>query len=462
MGKRSRKRARTGAPPHGQRPSGAKPGPGRGTVDGGEGRLHRIEQTFLEAMAETDRGRLFGPAFDRAVDQLGGWWSDEVGREEGMRPTAVPSLLSHHLTAEVASAWERGWQPADLHRVVGRRLATPYCHLLVRAVAEQAETYRGQRPSVRRWLDQLEEIGARVEWEPGTDHLAQLGGTLGLSHRELVRHALVLRAHLRVLPPVARLCPPPSDWGRSAAVGANDRGRPDGGVDVRYLERIRALLAKAESTEFDEEAAAFTAKAHELMTRHAIDAALLEAHAAGRKVDAEPAGVRIGIDDPYALPKNDLLSVIGHATRCRTVWSKNFGYSTVFGFPGDLEAVELLFTSLLVQASSAMARAGALGPHARTRGFRHSFLLGFADRIGTRLDEASRVTVAGIEAEIGGLVPVLADRAERVDRLLEESFDSVTAVRSSVRDAVGWRVGVLAADEARLFYGSPVEERATA
>jgi len=452
MGKRSRKRARTGAPPHGQRPSGAKPGPGRGTVDGGEGRLHRIEQTFLEAMAETDRGRLFGPAFDRAVDQLGGWWSDEVGREEGMRPTAVPSLLSHHLTAEVASAWERGWQPADLHRVVGRRLATPYCHLLVRAVAEQAETYRGQRPSVRRWLDQLEEIGARVEWEPGTDHLAQLGGTLGLSHRELVRHALVLRAHLRVLPPVARLCPPPSDWGRSAAVGANDRGRPDGGVDVRYLERIRALLAKAESTEFDEEAAAFTAKAHELMTRHAIDAALLEAHAAGRKVDAEPAGVRIGIDDPYALPKNDLLSVIGHATRC----------STVFGFPGDLEAVELLFTSLLVQASSAMARAGALGPHARTRGFRHSFLLGFADRIGTRLDEASRVTVAGIEAEIGGLVPVLADRAERVDRLLEESFDSVTAVRSSVRDAVGWRVGVLAADEARLFYGSPVEERATA
>jgi hypothetical protein len=419
---------------------------------------------LLEAVAEADRGRLSGPAFDRAVDHLGGWWSDGVGREEGMRPTAVPSLLSHHLTAEVASAWERGWQPADLHRVVGRRLPTPYLHLLVRAVAEQAETYRGQRPSVRRWLDQLEEIGARVEWGPGTDHLAQLGRTLGLSHRELVRHALVLRAHLRVLPPVARLCPPPSDWGRSAAVGATfNGGRPDGGVDVRYLERIRALLAKAESTEFDEEAAAFTAKAHELMTRHAIDAALLEAHAAGRKVDAEPAGVRIGIDDPYALPKNDLLTVIGYATRCRTVWSKNFGYSTVFGFPGDLEAVELLFTSLLVQASSTMARAGALGPHARTRGFRHSFLLGFADRIGTRLDEASRVTVAGVEAEIGGgLVPVLADRAERVDRLLEESFDSVTAVRSSVRDAVGWRVGVLAADEARLFYGSPVEERASA
>ena len=47
------------------------------------------------------------------------------------------------------------------------------------------------------------------------------------------------------------------------------------------LARIRQLLAKAESTTFEAEALAFTAKAQELMTRHAIDAALVHDTAAG-------------------------------------------------------------------------------------------------------------------------------------------------------------------------------------
>ena len=43
------------------------------------------------------------------------------------------------------------------------------------------------------------------------------------------------------------------------------------------LDKVRALLAKAESTTFDAEAEAFTAKAQELMARHRIDRAVFEA-----------------------------------------------------------------------------------------------------------------------------------------------------------------------------------------
>ena len=43
----------------------------------------------------------------------------------------------------------------------------------------------------------------------------------------------------------------------------------------RHLERVRALLAKAESTEFVEEAAALSAKAYELIATHAIDLAMI-------------------------------------------------------------------------------------------------------------------------------------------------------------------------------------------
>src|SRR5690606_12989948 len=42
-----------------------------------------------------------------------------------------------------------------------------------------------------------------------------------------------------------------------------------------WLRRVRALLDKARSTSYAEEADALVAKAHELMERHAIDEALL-------------------------------------------------------------------------------------------------------------------------------------------------------------------------------------------
>ena len=67
---------------------------------------------------------------------------------------------------------------------------------------------------------------------------------------------------------------------------------PDG-----ILDKVRALLAKAESTQFEAEAEAFTAKAQELMTRHRIDRAVLNA---SDDLGDAPAGRRLGIDDPYA------------------------------------------------------------------------------------------------------------------------------------------------------------------
>ena len=65
---------------------------------------------------------------------------------------------------------------------------------------------------------------------------------------------------------------------------------------------------------------------------------------------------------------------------------------TVVGFPADLNAVELLFTSLLVQANTAMLRAGGKKDEfgrSRTRAFRQSFLVSYAIRIGERLEEAT-------------------------------------------------------------------------
>src|SRR5205823_6695559 len=141
--------------------------------------------------------------------------------------------------------------------------------------------------------------------------------------------------------------------------------------------------------------------------------ALLEATAGTGASAHGPSGRRLGIDDPYAGPKSLLLAVVADANRCRAVWSADFGVSTLFGADDDLDIVEVLFTSLLCQATAAMAaagsaRAGAIGRRARSRSFRQSFLVAYATRVGARLRQAT-AAATDEAAEVHGaerLLPV--------------------------------------------------------
>src|SRR4051794_22354782 len=188
----------------------------------------------------------------------------------------------------------------------------------------------------------------------------------------------------------------------------NDRHRPAALPDA-MLRKVRALLAKAESTSFDEEAEAFTAKAQELMTRFRIDRALIES--AARDARNAPVARRIDIEAPYAGAKATLLARVAAANGCHTVFDGQNQVMTVFGFADELDAVEELFTSLLVQATVALQREGSKTDNrgrSRTRRFRHSFLVAFAVRIGQRLRETVEATVKAAAADAGtALVPVL-------------------------------------------------------
>jgi hypothetical protein len=227
------------------------------------------------------------------------------------------------------------------------------------------------------------------------------------------------------------------------------------------------LLAKAESTTFEAEAATFTAGAQALMARHSIDAALL-ARETDRHDRDGPQGRRIGIDNPYEGPKAVLLQAVASANRCRMVWSRELGFGTVVGFEADLDAVELLFTSLLVQATRTLAAAGSRTDGyggSRTRSFRQSFLAAFAHRIGERLHEATaHEEEEAVAAHAFGreLVPLLAARAEQVDEALGTWFPEVRQARvSPARDAEGWHSGRSAADRAELGSTRRLRDRET-
>ena len=152
--------------------------------------------------------------------------------------------------------------------------------------------------------------------------------------------------------------------------------------EERVFTRIRGLLSKAESSDFAEEADAFMAKAQELMTRYCIDRTMVNADAGGHdppQVEAR----RVWLEDPYLEAKALLLANVASANRCRAVVDPEFGYSTLVGHAEDVDATDLLFTSLLVQATRRITALGndpALGRRSRKPSYRRSFLVAYAGK----------------------------------------------------------------------------------
>ncbi|MGR6316927.1 DUF2786 domain-containing protein [Micromonospora soli] len=352
---------------------------------------------------------------------------------------AVDGALLARLVRAVGRLWPRGWQPVDLDRIATRRLTPRGARLLRDLLAAQR---REQPDPVPQWFDdQLAELGGG--WDADAGWLDRRAAGDRISALRDAVDAVVLAEGL---PPIAALRPPPG-----AAAPTPRAAVPATGS--RMLDRVRALLAKAESTTFPAEAEALTGKAQELMARHSIDAALLDATA--ERPDS-PSGIRLGTDAPYAAAKALLIQEVAAANRCESVWSDDLGFATVLGFPADLAAVELLHTSLLVQATAAMLRGRGergKGSGRRTKGYDESFLNAFALRIGERLRAATEA--AAEERADERLLPVLAARSDAVRDRVDQLFPGTTRHRLQVRDAEGWTSGTSAADRASLDVGAP-------
>jgi hypothetical protein len=331
-----------------------------------------------------------------------------------------------------------GWQPAELHRLVTRRGSGVQPHLITDAVAAHLRGFRAKAVD-QRWRAQADELGARPWWGDDADYLRQTVAHRRVDRVTLIDAVLTLLALLAELPPLEVLVPPPGQVAAAHPAPGN----------IAKLERVRSLLAKAEATTFPAEAEAYTAKAQELISRHSIDEALL----AGQRAEVVPYARRIGVDHPYESEKASLLHAVARANRCHVVWSPEFGFATVFGFDADIDAVDLLHTSLLVQAHRAMARTeppGGKAGRARLKTFRQSFLVGYAVRIGERLAEASRAALAQ-SADTAALLPVLASRDLKVKQARDRSFPSTTRGRGfRVASLEGWESGRDAADRAEL------------
>jgi hypothetical protein len=345
----------------------------------------------------------------------------------------------------VRAAWKAGWAPSDLHEIARRKLEPSGVEILTSAIVLESKRYSVAtlHPRWRADLAAISAVASPDTTAPLMRHWAEVNGLARRAALTVVLQVLSLLSRLPVLEP---LLPLPGACRHPLAAA--------GEVDQKALGRVRALLAKAEATKFPEEAEALSAKAQELMSRYSLHQAVA---ASDRGQAPVAAARRIWIDSPYAGPKAILVQAVASANRSRAVWTENLGFVTVVGSETDLDLVELLTTSLLVQANRAMLAAGRQasgGGYTRTRSFRQSFLIAYATRIGERLDTTNASVTAQVEDS--RLLPVLAAGNRAADELTDRLFPGVVHRRVSVSNGAGWSAGRAAADLAQFDVHRPI------
>lgn len=218
----------------------------------------------------------------------------------------------------------------------------------------------------------------------------------------------------------------------------------------KVLNRIRGLLAQASGTGNPLEAETFATKAAELMARHNVEQAML----AEDSGIVDPMGtLAVRLENPYAKAKASLLNGIAIALNCRLVYIESLkdgkSQGILFGHKSDIERVEFLYTSLLLQAIRMMVQVpvpGSQAPSCRAA-FRRSWLSGFAARIAERLQAA---TTDAVEDSRPGTALVLRDRAQLATVAMEEAFPGTVKKAVAVSRSDAFRAGARAAAQADM------------
>lgn len=219
----------------------------------------------------------------------------------------------------------------------------------------------------------------------------------------------------------------------------------------KMIDRITALITKANAEGVTEhESEALMAKAYELMERYRVDDAMLASRAG---IKFKPTHKLIVVDGTYAKGRRYLSSSIVFAMGLTGVYTTRVNPEAykaekaidVFGFESDLEVFQMLYTSLLLQASSGVLQVKGYST-GDTRSLRNGFWFGFADRVRWRMTEAKK-TVA---KETTGSELVFVGRKAELDMLRRELYPNLRKVTTPTVNRRGYAIGDSAGNCANL------------
>ena len=276
----------------------------------------------------------------------------------------------------------------------------------------------------------------RAHYEPGTATIAVpmrdlWGGREAVVLHELAHHLAcsVGRSGVGIGAPLAR-CGVPVRHVRTRHGGARRAGRTAAQGRVRRgggaamsatLDRISALLAKAERTDNEAEADAYLMKAQQLATLASVDLAVARARIARREARQQPESRTTTIGEKARRANPHLISLfvaIAHANDAQVDVASNSTYVIGYGMPADLDVVETIFASLAVHmvhssqsyvtertwvgetyvAAAARGRRGQRRPHTAQTA-RAAFYRAYVERISERLAVARQEALAQVARE---------------------------------------------------------------
>jgi hypothetical protein len=227
----------------------------------------------------------------------------------------------------------------------------------------------------------------------------------------------------------------------------------------RMLRKVRALLDLAENAAAtEEERNTAMATATEMMAKYGIDQAMANARG---QIREEIIARRIDILNPYGYEKASLAAYIGDALNCQVV-SHRFGTTyngvTMIGYQNDVARTEMLYTSLLLQATRQImdVRPEYSWPTpSETTRYRKNWFMAFAVRVGRRVLAIEIRAARRFEDDHAGAgtALVLADRKTQAQVFRDTLFTDLEAHKRRDRRGDGAREGALAGQVADIGDG---------
>lgn len=262
------------------------------------------------------------------------------------------------------------------------------------------------------------------------------------------------------------------------------------------IERIGALLAKAEATDNEHEREAFMSKAQELSTLCQIDLEIARQRQVDKTKRESPVKETVLLleHDVKTLRQHfvDLAYAIAYTNNVRMLYypTSTRLRANLFGFPSDIEVLRLLFTSLAVQmvaAADAYIKTGAYKGETyevETGGIwttrvetkkvdarvaRNQFYGGFVAAVFARLREAAKAAESAELSTDSGTVTtgalVLKSRKDEVNEFYSENSGKVSNTsgnRTTRSGGSAGSAGASAGNSARLTASKGVGSRAGA
>ncbi|AMJ44273.1 DUF2786 domain-containing protein [Corynebacterium stationis] len=349
----------------------------------------------------------------------------------------------HHLDPHLVRAFihdiitvaQRGWMPLDLQHVLGPAVAS-----VLEKAAPQIPARIGIGKIRHAWLS----------YRP-SDHDLSLATTL----KPRTIHAWMDKLYR--LP-----------FLRDAEVVSSAEPQFSDPKQKKMHDKIQGLLAKAESTQFEDEADALIAKAQNLRQQYRIDKVLEELETSAEEVVA----VRVRIAAPWVKHQMSLLSSVACANGGTAVLLSDLGICTVLATRDDAEHIVDLFSSLNRHRAWFMTNsegAKLAAEEGQTASYRRSFMLAYAGKIHELLHEANIAAAQQHQESTNNstwdeqessdkhqyeitsrALPALARRQTNAEEVLQDLFPNLSSMNLSMNHIRGIIDGVDAAERSHL------------